>query len=186
MFLVVCSTQYTLPQEANARNLIHVSPNSNNMGVVNVEEYCKKIAMKNVNIIIICALFFVWRLKVLKSQGQHNSDIQPLANALANKLSPEKQDTLTNIQSTLIETNNVRFMNLSFKQWYMTIFYTTPPKWKSENKFRLCVMIHGGILNDKHSLMCVILKDHVKCACVKVKIVHEHCIYVLLRSLNTN
>jgi hypothetical protein len=50
---------------------------------------------------------------VLKSQGQHNADIQPLANALANKLSPEKQDTLTNIQSTLIETNNVRFMNLS-------------------------------------------------------------------------
>ncbi len=47
-FLVVCSTQYTLPQEANAWNLIHVSPNSNNMGAVNVEEYCKKIAMKNV------------------------------------------------------------------------------------------------------------------------------------------
>jgi hypothetical protein len=49
---------------------------------------------------------------VLKSQGQHNSDIQPLANALANKPSPEKQDALDNIQATLIETNNVRFMNL--------------------------------------------------------------------------
>ncbi|KAH9552070.1 hypothetical protein CY35_09G044800 [Sphagnum magellanicum] len=58
---------------------------------------------------------WIQQLKVLKSQGQHNSDIQPLANAMANKLSPEKQDTLTNIQSTLIETNNVRFMNL-FKQ----------------------------------------------------------------------
>lgn len=66
-------------------------------------------------------IIFVWRLKVLKSQGQHNSDIQPLANALANKPSPEKQDALDNIQATLIETNNVRFMNL-FQQWNMTNF----------------------------------------------------------------
>jgi uncharacterized protein YozE (UPF0346 family) len=106
---------------------------SNNMGAVNVDEYCKKIAMKNVNIFI-CAFGFVWRLKVLKSQGQHNSDIQPLANALANKPSPEKQDTLTNIQSTLIETNNVRFMNLSLNNEIWP-FYTTPPKWKSEINF---------------------------------------------------
>lgn len=45
-----------IPQEANARNLIHVSPNQITWVLSNVEEYCKKIAMKNVNIIV-CALF---------------------------------------------------------------------------------------------------------------------------------
>jgi hypothetical protein len=139
-----------IAQEANARNLIHVLPNQITWVLSmlrNIARNCHERCSSHHMCIV-----FVWRLKVLKSQGQHNSDIQPLANAMANKLSPEKQDTLTNIQSTLIETNNVRFMNL-FKQWNMTILYNTT-KMEKWNKFRLC----GGILSDKHSLMCVILK----------------------------